>query len=497
MTVTLYLSNDTSARAAGTERLAVAWSDVPDVHIVRTSTRGAFFLEPLVERDGPHGRLLWPQAKADDLSRIRAGVGGIPLADIPFLARQERSVFARFGATQPLSLDAYRASGGWRGWERAAGSSSERTIAEIKRSGLRGRGGAAFPVWQKWDIARGTSADHKYVVANADEGDAGTYCDRMIMEGEPFRLIEGMLICAKAIGADRGYIYCRWEYPAAAATMEAAIAEAERAGILTIGERPFRLEVFRGAGSYVCGEETALLSSLEGGRGMVKVRPPYPAVAGLYGKPTVVSNVLTFGTVVEIMTRGADWHASLGTDHSKGMIALQLGGRIRQPGLVEIPFGATLAEVLERFGGGMAGGARFKAVQVGGPLGSLFPESQLNIPLCFDRFNEAGAVLGHGGIVVFDDETDMVALARHYMTFTADESCGKCTPCRIGSVRARELLERIERGNGTTEDIALLGDLGDTMKATSLCAHGGRAPYPVLTAIEHFGDEFTRRLSSK
>jgi formate dehydrogenase iron-sulfur subunit len=496
MAVTLYLSNDTSARAAGTDRLAAAWSDMPDLHLVRTSTRGAFFLEPLVERDGPHGRLLWPRATADDLSRIRAGAGGIPITDIPFLSQQQRSVFARFGAAQPLSLEAYRANGGWRGWERAGGLSSDAVIAEMKRSGLRGRGGAAFPVWQKWDIARRTSADQKYVVANADEGDAGTYCDRMIMEGEPFRLIEGMLICAKAIGADRGYIYCRWEYPAAAATMHAAVEEVERAGLLNIGDHPFRLEVFRGAGSYVCGEETALLSSLEGGRGMVKVRPPYPAVAGLYGKPTVVSNVLTFGTVVEIMARGAEWHASLGTDGSKGMIALQLGGRIKQPGLIEIPFGATLAEVLERFGGGMVEGSRFKAVQVGGPLGSLFPEAQLDIPLCFDTFNEAGAVLGHGGVVVFDDQTDMVELARHYMTFTADESCGKCAPCRIGSIRARELLERIERGNGTAEDLTLLADLGDTMKATSLCAHGGRAPYPVLTAIEHFGDEFTRRCSA-
>jgi formate dehydrogenase iron-sulfur subunit len=496
MAVTLYLSNDTSARAAGTDRLAADWAGIPDVHIVRTSTRGAFFLEPLVERDGPHGRLLWPRAKPDDLSRIRAGSGGISISDIPFLSQQQRSVFARFGTMSPLSLEEYRAKGGWRGWERATGLSSEAVIAEMKHSGLRGRGGAAFPVWHKWDIARRTSADQKYVVANADEGDAGTYCDRMIMEGEPFRLIEGMLICAKAIGADRGYIYCRWEYPAAAAAMHAAIAHVERAGLLKIDDQPFRLEVFRGAGSYVCGEETALLSSLEGGRGMVKVRPPYPAVAGLYGKPTVVSNVLTFGTVVEIMARGAEWHASVGTERSKGMIALQLGGRIKQPGLIEIPFGATLAEVLDRFGGGMVEGSRFKAVQVGGPLGSLFPEAQLDIPLCFDTFNEAGAVLGHGGVVVFDDRTDMVELARHYMTFTADESCGKCAPCRIGSIRARELLERIEQGHGTTEDLALLADLGDTMKATSLCAHGGRAPYPVLTAIEHFGDEFTRRCSA-
>jgi formate dehydrogenase iron-sulfur subunit len=303
-----------------------------------------------------------------------------------------------------------------------------------------------------------------------------------------------MLICAKAIGADRGYVYCRREYPVAAETMRAAITEAERAGVLTLEGRPFRLEVFRGAGSYVCGEETALLSSLEGGRGMVKVRPPYPAVAGLYGKPTVVSNVLTFATVTEIVSRGAAWHAALGTERSKGTVALQLGGRIRQPGLIEIPFGATLRDVLDRFGGGMADGGRFKAVQVGGPLGSLFPESQLDIPLCFDAFNDAGAVLGHGGIVVFDDQTDMVELARHYMTFTAEESCGTCVPCRIGSVRSRELLERIERGQGTFADLRLLSDLGETMKATSLCAHGARGPFPVLTAIDNFGAEFRKRL---
>lgn len=495
MPLKLYLSNDTSARAIGADRLAKAWSGEPDIDVIRTSTRGAFFLEPLVECDTPEGRLLWPQARPDDLPRIRAGVGGQLLSDIPFLVRQQRIVFARFGTAPPLSLEGYRANGGWRGFDRAAGLSPESIISEMKVSGLRGRGGAAFPVWNKWDIARRTEADHKYVVANADEGDAGTYCDRMIMEGEPFRLIEGMLICAKAIGAERGYIYCRWEYPAAAVTMQAAIGEADRAGLLTVDGRPFRLEVFRGAGSYVCGEETALLASLEGGRGMVKVRPPYPAVAGLHGRPTIVSNVLTFATVVEILAQGGTWHASLGTERSKGTIALQLGGRIQQPGLVEIPFGPTLREVLDRFAGGMAEGGRLKAVQVGGPLGSLFPESKLDIPICFDAFNEAGAVLGHGGIVVFDHQTDMVKLARHYMTFTAEESCGKCTPCRIGSVRGRELLERIEAGKGTPGDLALLADLGETMKATSLCAHGARGPYPILTAIEHFGEEFGRKLS--
>jgi formate dehydrogenase iron-sulfur subunit len=312
------------------------------------------------------------------------------------------------------------------------------------------------------------------------------------MEGEPYRLIEGMLICALAIGADRGYIYCRQEYPAAARALQTAIEQAGRSGLLEVGGKSFELEVFVGAGSYVCGEETALLESLEGRRGVVRAKPPYPAVSGLFGKPTVVSNVLTFATVPGILAKGGDWYASMGTERSRGTIPLQIGGRVKQPGLVEIPFGATLAEVLDRFGGGMAPGASLKAVQVGGPLGSLFPPSRLDIPICYDAFADAGAILGHGGIVVFDGETDMVELARHFMAFTADESCGKCTPCRIGSVRAREILERIQEGRGGPGDLALLAELGETMKTASLCALGGRAPYPVLTAIEHFPSEFKR-----
>jgi formate dehydrogenase iron-sulfur subunit len=334
------------------------------------------------------------------------------------------------------------------------------------------------------------------VVANADEGDAGTYCDRMIMEGDPFRLIEGMMICARAIGATRGYIYCRYEYPAAAQAMRFAIQKAREADLLDCDDCLFDLEVVVGAGSYVCGEETALLESLEGRRGVVLAKPPYPAESGLYGKPTIVSNVLTFATIPNILANGGAWHASLGTEGSCGTMAIQLGGRVKQPGLVEIPFGLTLHNVLDRFGGGMAPGARFKAVQVGGPLGSLFPESQLDIPICYDAFAEAGAILGHGGIVVYDDETNMVELARHFMAFTADESCGKCTPCRVGSVRGREILERIQSGQGTAEDLVLLSDLGETMKIASLCALGGRAPYPVLTAIEHFRGEFVRREGS-
>lgn len=494
----LYLSNDTSARAAGADRLARAWAQVPNVELVRTSSRGSFFLEPLVERDGPDGRpdsrIVWPNAKPEDLPSILDGIGGTPVSDIAFLADQQRVTFANFGITRPLSLEDYRGRGGLQGLERAASLAPEAIIQELKLSQLRGRGGAAFPVWTKWQVAKDRQAEQKYVVANADEGDAGTYCDRMLMEGEPFRLIEGMLICAKTIGATRGFVYCRQEYPAAAQTLRAALAVAERAGLLALDGTPVYLEVFVGAGSYVCGEETALLESLEGKRGVVRVKPPYPAVSGLHGKPTIVSNVLTFATVPSILARGGVWHASLGTDRSRGTMALQVGGRVKQPGLVEIPFGATLGEVIERFGGGMAPGSRFKAVQVGGPLGSLFPASRLDIPICYDAFAKAGAILGHGGIVVYDDDTDLLELARHFMAFTADESCGKCTPCRIGSVRAREILERMQAGLGRPGDLDLLADLGGTMQAASLCALGQRAPYPVLTAIEHFPSEFKKSL---
>jgi formate dehydrogenase iron-sulfur subunit len=298
------------------------------------------------------------------------------------------------------------------------------------------------------------------------------------------------MICARAIGATSGYIYCRQEYPAAARTLEHAIHKAKEAELLEVDGEEFELTIVRGAGSYVCGEETALLESIEGRRGVVRAKPPYPAISGLYGKPTIVSNVLTFATIPQILARGGAWYASVGTEGSRGTVVLQIGGRVKQSGLVEVPFGLTLREALDQFGGGMASGARFKAVQVGGPLGSLFPESKLDIPICYDSFTEAGAILGHGGIVVYDQETDMVDLARHFMAFTADESCGKCTPCRVGSVRGREILERVQAGGGTAESLDLLRDLGETMKATSLCALGGRAPYPVLTAIEHFPDEF-------
>lgn len=491
----LYLSNDSSSRAAGAGRLADAWSERSEIQLIHTSSRGAFFLEPMVERDTPGGREAWFNVLPNDLPRIVAGVGGTRVAEIPFLQHQHRFTFANFGITEPLALDEYQSRGGFKGLAAAQSLSPEAIVDVLRLSGLRGRGGAAFPVWKKWQVAQQTESEQKYVVANADEGDAGTYSDRMMMEGDPFRLIEGMMICARAIGATRGYLYCRYEYPAAARAMQFAIQKAREADLFDCDDYPFDLEVVIGAGSYVCGEETALLESLEGRRGVVLAKPPYPAVSGLYGKPTIVSNVLTFATLPNILANGGAWHASLGTEGSRGTMALQIGGRVKQPGLVEVPFGLTLRDVLDRFGGGMAPGARLKAVQVGGPLGSLFPESQLDIPICYDAFAGAGAILGHGGIVVYDDDTDMVELARHFMAFTADESCGKCTPCRVGSVRGREILERIQSGQGTSEDLMLLFDLGETMKSASLCSLGGRAPYPVLTAIEHFGDEFRGKLS--
>jgi formate dehydrogenase iron-sulfur subunit len=492
--VRLYLSNDTSSRAAGAERLAEAWRQRSDVELVRTSSRGAYFLEPMVERDSPEGRQAWCHVTVGDLPKILADNGGIPVSTIPFLSKQTRHTFVSFGVTEPLSLEAYLAQGGLAGLRKARQVSPPAIIQEIKTSRLRGRGGAAFPVWKKWDVAATTTADRKYVVANADEGDAGTYCDRMIMEGDPFRLIEGMLICARAIGAGAGYIYCRQEYPVAAACLRAAIRAASEAGWLESDGQPFSIEVVSGAGSYVCGEETALLESLEGRRGVVRARPPHPAQSGLYGQPTIVSNVLTFATIPNILAHGGAWHASMGTEGSRGTAVLQLGGRVKQPGLIEIPFGLTLREVLDQFGQGMADGARLKAVQVGGPLGSLFTDAQLDIPICFEAFAKADAILGHGGIVVFDDETDMLELSRHLMAFVADESCGKCVPCRIGSLRAREILEAIQRGEATEADLSLLTELGDTMKATSLCGLGSRAPYPVLSALEQFPMEFRSRV---
>jgi len=469
----VYIPDDSSAVSAGANRVAAAFPK--DIEVVRTSSRGAFFLEPLVEVDTPQGR-------AGYANVTPASVPGLlkkkptPISKIPFLAKQTRFTFVNAGVTEPLVYE-------FVALEKARAMKPQQILDEVKKANIRGRGGAAFPAGVKWQTTADAPSAQKYIVANADEGDAGTYSDRMIIEGEPCRLLEGMAIAGLAVGARKGYVYLRSEYPAALKKLRAAMA------LLP----DFKIEIVVGAGAYICGEETALLESIEGKRGMVRFKPPFPAVQGLWQKPTVINNVITFATIPDIITRGSDWHASLGTATSKGTIPLQLAGQVKNAGLVEVPFGVTLEEVIYDFGGGLPSGSRFKAVQVGGPLGSIFPKSLLNTPICFDAFAKVGGILGHGGIVVYDDQMDMVELSRHFMEFTAAESCGKCTPCRIGSTRAQEILEAILAGEGTADDVAMLHELGDTMKLGSLCALGGLAPAPVLTAIQYFGKEFRRR----
>jgi len=398
------------------------------------------------------------------------------------------------GVTDPLSLDDYATHEGWEGLRRALALDGAAIVEQVTQSGLRGRGGAAFPAGIKWKTVLQAGAAQKYVVCNADEGDSGTFSDRMVMEGDPYMLIEGMAIAALAVGATRGYVYIRSEYPHAIAAMREAIARAEAAGFLGANlcgsGRAFHLEVRKAAGSYVCGEETAMLESLEGKRGIVRAKPPLPAVAGLFGQPSVINNVITLASVPLILARGAAFYRDYGMGRSRGTLPFQLAGNIRQGGLVEKAFGLTLRELLHDFGGGTASGRPIKAVQVGGPLGTYVPPSQWDIPLDYEAYAAVGAVLGHGGIVVHDDTADMSRLARYAMEFCAIESCGKCTPCRIGSTRGVEVIDRIRNNQNRAQQVHLLRDLCDTMVHGSLCAMGGMTPYPVLSALNHYPQDF-------
>jgi formate dehydrogenase iron-sulfur subunit len=463
------------------------------------------WLEPLVEIDG----IGWGPLTVDDVAEVLGGTSAKvvgPIADHPFIARQQRLTFARAGRTRPLSLEDYAATGGWTGLTRARGMTPEAVVAEKIQSGLRGRGGAGFPAGVKWDTVRKAPGTRKYIVCNADEGDSGTFADRMLMEGDPFQLIEGMAIAANAVGAAQGYIYVRSEYPHAIAKLNAAIALA--AEIIT----PFAIEVRMGAGAYVCGEETSLLNSLEGKRGEVRAKPPLPALQGLFGCPTVVNNVLTLAAVPHIMVEGgASLYDSHGVNRSKGTMPIQLAGNIRHGGLFECAFGITLGELIHDIGGGTASGRPVKAAQVGGPLGAYIPPGQFDLPFDYEAFAAADALIGHGGITVFDDTADMGSMARFAMAFCAAESCGKCTPCRIGSTRGVEVLDRIRSGGKAAdrveslpqmhnarksarsrdEEIALLEDLCETMKFGSLCALGGFTPYPVLSALRHWPEDFS------
>lgn len=507
----IYVPCDTAAIACGADAVARRIADEARrrdiaVEIIRNGSHGLLWLEPMVEVSTPAGRIAWGPVRPEDVSALfdsnwLEGCTQHPLcqgltAEIPYLKKQERLTFARVGIIDPLDLDDYAQHGGWQGLRRALDMTPEEIVDEITTSGLRGRGGAAFPTGLKWKTVLTSPASQKYVACNADEGDSGTFSDRMLMEGDPYTLIEGMCIAALATGATQGYIYTRAEYPRAIATLEEAIARARAAGWLGPAIRGsthrFEIEVRKGAGAYICGEETAMLESLEGRRGTIRPKPPLPAVQGLFGKPTVVNNVISLATVPTIMARGGAWYRDFGVGRSHGTLPFQLAGNIRRGGLVEKAFGLTLRELLEDFGGGSASGRPLRAAQVGGPLGAYLPESRWDMPIDYEGYQQTSAMVGHGGIVAFDDTVDMKQMARYAMEFCAEESCGKCTPCRIGSTRGVEVIDRIASsdGNAREQQVVLLRELCDTMTATSLCALGGMTPSPVLSALDHFPEDF-------
>ena len=496
----VWVPRDAAAKALGAEDVVVALQAEAarrgiDLTVIRNGSRGMVWLEPLVEVEGPEGRRAFgPMTPADVAQVFDGGPKALGLTEeLPWLKSQTRLTFARVGLIDPLSLADYRAHGGLKGLERAVGLSGQAIVEMVKASGLRGRGGAGFPTGIKWDTVRQAPGARKYIVANADEGDSGTFADRMLMEGDPFTLIEGMVIAGLAVGATQGFIYSRSEYPDANVVLAEAIRIARAEGVLgasVLGSgRAFELELRVGAGAYVCGEETALLNSLEGKRGVVRAKPPLPALEGFMGCPTVVNNVISLATVPVILERGPEFYAGFGLGRSRGTIPLQIAGNVKHGGLYEIAFGLTLREIVQEIGGGTASGRPVKAVQVGGPLGAYLAPHQFETPFGYEEYAGQNALIGHAGLVVFDDNADMLRLARFAMEFCAIESCGKCTPCRIGAVRGVETIDRIARGDAAA--ISLLTDLCETMKAGSLCALGGFTPYPVMSALTHFPDDFT------
>jgi len=507
--VTIYLPRDAAALAMDADAIAETIEREAarrnlSVRLLRNGSRGMLWLEPLAEVVTTAGRIAYGPLQVEDVVGLfDAGWlegGAHPLSlgltdDIPYLKKQQRLTFARAGIIDPLSTDDYIAHEGLLGLQRALTLSPEQIVEEITASGLRGRGGAAFPTGIKWKTVLTTPAAQKYIVCNADEGDSGTFSDRLIMEGDPFVLIEGMTIAGLAVGATYGYIYVRSEYPQAIDTLHTAVEKARDAGwlgdnIQGSGKR-FDLEVRVGAGAYICGEETSLLESLEGKRGVVRAKPPLPAISGLFGQPTVINNLISLATVPIILARGAAYYRDYGMGRSQGTLPFQLAGNLKHGGLVEVAFGVTLRELLYDYGGGSASGRPLRAVQVGGPLGAYLPESQWDIPMDYEAYVKVAAMIGHGGIVAFDDTVDMSRMARYAMEFCAVESCGKCTPCRIGAVRGKETVDKIRAGGPQHEQhVHLLRDLCDTMMGGSLCALGGMTPYPVLSALNHFPEDF-------
>ncbi len=508
MSITVYISGDSTAISIGANRTAAAVVKEAaqrgvEINLVRNGSRGLYWLEPLVEVVVNDERVAYGAVKPSDVASLFdadfLNGGQHPLAlgsveEIPYFKRQQRLTFARVGITDPISLDDYIAHDGYRGLKNALVSSQAEVVKQVTDSGLRGRGGAAFPTGIKWNTVLNTPSEQKYIICNADEGDSGTFSDRMIMEGDPFVLIEGMTIAGLAVGANQGYIYLRVEYPHAHKALNASIAKAYEAGYL--GDniqgsgKKFDLEVRLGAGAYVCGEETSLMESLEGKRGLVRFKPPLPAISGLFGQPTVVNNVISLASVPIILDKGGDYYRDFGMGRSRGTLPLQLAGNLKHTGLVEIAFGMTLRELLYDFGGGSATGRQIKAVQVGGPLGAFVPESQFDTPLDYEAFAANWTVLGHGGVVAFDDTMNMAEMARYAMEFCAIESCGKCTPCRIGSTRGMEVMDDIINNVDREKNVVLLRSLCDTLLNGSLCALGGMTPYPVLSALNHFPEDF-------
>ena len=508
MTVRIFIPRDAAALALGAEKVAKAVAGEIearglDAVTVRNGSRGMFWLEPLVEVETERGRVAYGPVKAADVAGLfDAGLidgGNHPLClglteEIEFLRQQTRLTFARCGIIDPLSLDDYRLYRGFVGLEKAISMSRAEIVAQVTESGLRGRGGAGFPTGIKWKTVMDAAGPQKYIVCNADEGDSATFADRMIMEGDPFVLIEGMAIAGIATGATKGYVYLRSEYPHAIATMTQAVEIARKAGILgpsIMGSaHAFDIEIRSGAGAYVCGEETSLLNSLEGKRGIVRAKPPLPALQGFLGRPTVVNNVISLASVPVIMDQGADYYKNFGMGRSRGTIPIQIAGNVKHGGLFETAFGLTLGEIVDRVGGGTATGRPVKAVQVGGPLGAYFPPALFDTPFDYEAFAAKDGLIGHAGITVFDDSADMLKQARFAMEFCAIESCGKCTPCRIGSARGVETADKIAQGIEPEKNKALLADLCNTMKFGSLCALGGFTPYPVMSAMNHFPEDF-------
>ncbi len=498
----IYVPLDSAAKALGADAVAAAIRDAAradgkDVQIVRNGTRGMIWLEPLVEIERDDGkRLAYGPVSVADVPALLDGTAETlgPVEEIPFFARQTRLTFARCGVIDPLDIADYEAHGGLAGLRRAIAMTPADIVQEVTDSGLRGRGGAGFPTGIKWKTVHDTPATQKYIICNADEGDSGTFADRMIMEGDPFTLIEGMAIAGLAVGATRGYVYLRSEYPVAIEVMNAAVEAARAAGMLgddVLGSgRAFDMEIRVGAGAYVCGEETSLLNSLEGKRGVVRAKPPLPAIEGFLGRPTVVNNVISLATVPVIFERGAAYYADFGLGRSKGTMPIQIAGNVKYGGLFETAFGMPLGELIDDVAGGTASGRPVKAVQVGGPLGAYMPRSTFDTPFAYEEFDGQGGLIGHAGVVVFDDSVDMLNMARFAMEFCAVESCGKCTPCRIGAVRGVETIDRIAQGD--TDAPGLLEDLCETMTDGSLCALGGLTPYPVMSALRHFPDDFAR-----